>query len=54
MVTYLIPIIATLWGFADNEHFSSSMIISVVFIFAGVFIINRPDLFKKKEVISDE
>ncbi len=53
-VTYLIPIIATLWGFADNEHFSSSMIISVVFIFAGVFIINRPDLFKKKEVISDE
>jgi len=54
MVTYLIPIVATLWGFADNEHFSSSMIISVVFIFAGVFIINRPDFFKKKEVISDE
>src|SRR5674476_727612 len=40
MVTYIIPIIATLWGFADNEHFLSSMIISVVFIFAGVFIIN--------------
>jgi drug/metabolite transporter (DMT)-like permease len=54
MVTYLIPIIATLWGFADNEHFPSSMIISVVFIFAGVFIINRPDFFKKKVVISDE
>jgi drug/metabolite transporter (DMT)-like permease len=53
-VTYFIPIVATLWGFADNEHFSSSMIISVVFIFAGVFIINRPDFFKKKEVISDE
>jgi drug/metabolite transporter (DMT)-like permease len=30
------------------------MIISVVFIFAGVFIINRPDLFKNKRPISDE
>jgi drug/metabolite transporter (DMT)-like permease len=54
MVTYLVPIVATLWGFADNEHFSSSMIISVVIILAGVFIINRPDFFKKKRVVSDE
>ena len=53
-VTYFIPIVATLWGIADNEHFTSSMIISVVFIFAGVFIINRPDLFKNKRPISDE
>jgi drug/metabolite transporter (DMT)-like permease len=53
-VTYFIPIVATLWGFADNEHFSSSMLISVIFIFTGVFIINRPDLFKKRRVISDE
>jgi drug/metabolite transporter (DMT)-like permease len=53
-VTYFIPIVATLWGLADNEHFSSSMIISVVFIFAGVFIINRPDFFKKRRPISDE
>ncbi len=53
-VTYFIPIVATLWGFADNEHFSSSMLISVTFIFAGVFIINRPDFFKKKKAITDE
>jgi drug/metabolite transporter (DMT)-like permease len=53
-VTYFIPIVASLWGLADNEHFSSSMIISVVFIFAGVFIINRPDFFKKRRPISDE
>ena len=53
-VTYFIPIVATLWGFADNEHFSSSMPISIIFIFAGVFIINRPDFFKKKRPISDE
>ena len=53
-VTYFIPIVATLWGFADNEHFSSSMLISVIFIFMGVFIINRPDFFKKRRVIPDE
>jgi drug/metabolite transporter (DMT)-like permease len=54
MVTYLIPIVATLWGFADNEHFYSSMLISVIFIFAGVFIINRPDFFKRKKVVQNE
>ena len=53
-VTYFIPIVATLWGFADNEHFTSSMLISIVFIFAGVFIINRPDFSRKKRPISDE
>jgi drug/metabolite transporter (DMT)-like permease len=54
MVTYLIPIVATIWGFADNERFSSSMILSVLFILAGVFIINRPDLFTIKNPIPDE
>jgi len=53
-VTYFIPIVASIWGLADKEHFSSSMIISVVFIFAGVFIINKPDFFKKRRPISDE
>jgi drug/metabolite transporter (DMT)-like permease len=53
-VTYFIPIVASIWGLADKEHFSSSMIISVVFIFAGVFIINKPDFFKKRRSISDE
>jgi drug/metabolite transporter (DMT)-like permease len=53
-VTYFIPIVATLWGLADNEHFSSSMLISVIFIFAGVFIINKPDFFIKRKPVSDE
>ena len=53
-VTYFIPIVATLWGFADNEQFYSSMLISIIFIFAGVFIINRPDFYKKKRPTSDE
>jgi drug/metabolite transporter (DMT)-like permease len=46
-VTYFIPIVASMWGIADNEHFTSSMFISVIFIFAGVYIINRPEFFKK-------
>jgi drug/metabolite transporter (DMT)-like permease len=52
-VTYLAPIVATMWGFADHEHFSSSMLISVVFILAGVFIIKKPDFFKRIRVIPD-
>ncbi len=48
-VSYFIPIVATLWGFADNEHFSSHMIIAVILVFAGVYIINKPDLFKKRD-----
>jgi len=46
-VTYFIPIVATMWGLADNEHLTSSMLISVIFVFAGVYIINKPDFFKK-------
>jgi drug/metabolite transporter (DMT)-like permease len=46
-VTYFIPIVATLWGLADNEHITSSMVISIIFIFAGVYIINRPTSLKK-------
>ena len=41
MVTYFIPIVSTLWGIADNERFTSSMLISVAVILAGVYIINR-------------
>lgn len=48
-VSYFIPIVATLWGFADNEHFSSHMLIAVILIFAGVYIINKPDHFKKRD-----
>jgi drug/metabolite transporter (DMT)-like permease len=53
-VTYFIPIVATFWGLADNEHLSSSMLISVILIFAGVYIINRPDFLKKRRAVSDE
>ncbi len=49
-VTYFIPIIATLWGLADNEHLTPSMLISVIFVFAGVYIINRPAFLKKLSI----
>lgn len=41
-VTYFIPVVATLWGISDNEHFTISMFISVLVIFAGLYIISRP------------
>ena len=54
-VTYFIPIVATMWGIADNEHFPTSMLVSIIIIFIGVYIINRPNFFKRKEgKISDE
>lgn len=47
IVTYFIPVIATLWGISDNEHLTSTMLVSVIFILAGVYIINKPDFFRK-------
>lgn len=46
MVTYFIPIVATLWGVADNEHLTPSMMVSVILILGGVYLINRPGLMK--------
>jgi drug/metabolite transporter (DMT)-like permease len=46
MVTYFIPIVATLWGLADKEHLAPHMLISVLLILAGVYLINRPSLLK--------
>ena len=42
LTTYFIPIVATLWGVADNEKLKSSMLISVILILGGVYLINRP------------
>jgi drug/metabolite transporter (DMT)-like permease len=47
IVTYFIPVVATIWGLFDHEFLTSSMLISVIFIFAGVYIINRPDFLRK-------
>jgi drug/metabolite transporter (DMT)-like permease len=47
MVTYFIPMVATIWGLSDNEHLTSSMLISVLLILAGVYLINRAGLLRK-------
>jgi drug/metabolite transporter (DMT)-like permease len=46
MVTYFIPIISTIWGIADNEKFTPSMLFSVIIILTGVYIINRAGIRK--------
>lgn len=48
VVTYFIPVVSTMWGVLDGEALSASMA-SVIFILAGVFFINRPDLFLRKK-----
>jgi drug/metabolite transporter (DMT)-like permease len=47
MTTYFIPIVATIWGLSDNEHLTSSILVSVLLILAGVYLINRPAILEK-------
>jgi drug/metabolite transporter (DMT)-like permease len=47
MVTYFVPIVATLWGIADGERPSSSMLVSVLIILLGVYLVNFPGLKEK-------
>lgn len=53
-VTYFIPIIASLWGVLANERFTVSMLVSMIIIFIGVFIINRPGFFSNKKAEKNE
>ena len=46
-VTYLIPIVAILWGVFDGEVISIRQIISIAVILLGIYLINR----KKESVI---
>ena len=40
-VTYLIPIIAIIWGILDGENITSIHIIGTSIIFCGVYLVNR-------------
>lgn len=40
-VTYIVPIIALLWGFSDNETVSTFQIAGLFFILTGIYLINR-------------
>ena len=40
-VTYLIPIVAILWGIFDGEEISMRQIICIFVILGGVYLVNR-------------
>jgi len=40
-VTYLIPIVAVIWGFVDGEKISIFEVLSVFVIIAGIYLVNK-------------
>ena len=44
-ITYMIPVIAILWGVADGEHFSPFNILWILLVLAGIYLVNSH--FKK-------
>jgi drug/metabolite transporter (DMT)-like permease len=40
-VTYLIPVVAVMWGFVDGEKISIYEVLSVLIIIAGVYLVNK-------------
>jgi drug/metabolite transporter (DMT)-like permease len=53
MTTYIIPVVATAWGLLDNEKFSFQMLFSMIIIFCGVYLINKPGLLKNLRKLID-
>jgi drug/metabolite transporter (DMT)-like permease len=46
-VTYLIPVVAVLWGIADGESISWTFGLWILLILSGVFLVNKKSLLKK-------
>ena len=42
MVTYIVPLVAILWGVLDGESISMWSVIGVAVILAGVYLVNKP------------
>ena len=40
-VTYLIPVVALIWGILDGETFNPSFLVWIVMILGGVFLVNK-------------
>lgn len=40
-VTYLIPIVAVMWGIADGEKFSIIQVLAAIIILSGVYVANK-------------
>lgn len=48
-VTYLIPIVAIIWGLIDGESFTAHYIIWILLILGGVYLVNLKQLKIKKK-----
>lgn len=46
-VTYLMPVVAILWGIADGEIFRISYLIWIILIFGGIFLVNLQEAKNK-------
>jgi len=46
-LTYLIPMVALLWGLIDGENLPLASIAFIMLIFAGVIMVNKNDYLKK-------
>lgn len=46
-VTYIIPIFAMLWGFADGEAISLTQVCFILIILTGVYIINKDNQLER-------
>jgi drug/metabolite transporter (DMT)-like permease len=42
MVTYIVPIIAILWGVTDGEMISVWSMLGVATVLSGVYLVNKP------------
>jgi drug/metabolite transporter (DMT)-like permease len=47
-VTYIIPIVAVIWGLIDGEELVAMHYIGMLAIIIGVYIANRPKKIKKR------
>lgn len=43
-VTYIIPIVALIWGIADGEHFKAGFLLWVLLVIVGVLMVNTSSL----------
>lgn len=49
-VTYMIPIVAIIWGIIDGEIFKWEYILWIILVLGGVYLVNTKRLFSKKTV----
>lgn len=51
-VTYLMPVISTLWGMSDGEKLGFMHVLFILLIILSVFMANYNDFFKSKKKVN--